>query len=24
MVRRNIVSGAEARLRAQNKDSFPA
>ncbi len=23
MVRRNIVSGAEARLRAQNKDSFP-
>ena len=24
MVRRNIVSGSEARLRAQNKDSFPA
>ena len=24
LVRRNIVSGAEARLRAQNKDSFPA
>ncbi len=23
MVRRNIVSGSEARLRAQNKDSFP-
>ncbi len=24
MVRRNIVAGSEARLRAQNKDSFPA
>jgi twitching motility protein PilT len=24
MVRRNIVSSAEARMRAQNKDSFPA